>query len=66
MKGGGGNFLVKPRPDYLKDIILSKEKISKFMLGVLLNSTVLAILSLKTNSGISAITLQLVTSVLLA
>ena len=39
MKGGGGNFLVKPRPDYLKDIILSKEKISKFMLGVLLNST---------------------------
>lgn len=38
MKGQGGKFLLKPRPEMIQDITLNTEGISRFLRGTLLNS----------------------------
>jgi hypothetical protein len=37
LKGKGGNFLVRPRPEILQDTLMNNEKIGKFLRSVLLN-----------------------------
>lgn len=38
IKGKGGSFIVKPRPEFLQDVMLTQDSISVFLRSVLLNS----------------------------